>query len=95
MSCDCCRGYSVSYCPVCGESITEEVTCPDCGGTGHGPYYKFDTIERRDIECSEEVYNLLPEDEDEAEEMGERYCKQDVETCPTCRGDGVIVREIY
>lgn len=90
MSCEHCKGYSVSHCPVCGEGEIEKVTCPECGGTGHGPYLKFDMIERKDIEVSELEWSLLPEDEDEAEELGQRYCKQDLEECWTCRGEGKV-----
>ena len=66
------------------------ITCPSCGGCGHTPILKFDTIKRIDIACTIEEYNLLPNDEDEAEELGRRYCKQDIDTCPTCRGEGEI-----
>lgn len=90
MSCEHCRGYSVSYCPVCGDEVTKMVTCPECEGSGLGKHYAFDRIKRIDVECTEIAYNLLPEDEDEAEALGQRYCKQDVEYCWRCRGEGEI-----
>lgn len=66
------------------------ITCPNCGGLGRTPYLKFDIIKRIDIPCSEEEYNLLPINEDEAIELERRYCQQDIDICPTCRGDGEI-----
>jgi hypothetical protein len=66
------------------------IPCPSCGGCGHTAILKFDIIKRIDIPCTIEEYNLLPCDEDEAEELGRKYCKQDIDICPTCRGDGEI-----
>lgn len=66
------------------------ITCPYCSGAGRTPYLKFDIIKRIDIPCTEAEYKLLPIDEDEAEELGRRYCQQDIDICPTCRGEGEI-----
>lgn len=95
MSCEHCRAYSVSYCPVCEEGKEEMVICPECGGLGHEPFVAFDTLTRQDVECTEAAYICLPDDEDEAEAKGQRYCKQDLCICPTCLGEGRIIKQLW
>lgn len=89
MSCSVCAGYGSYNCPCCGEG-THLITCPDCKGTGFAPYMAFDIIDRKFIEVTELAWQILPDDEDEAESRTMRYCKADLENCPKCRGWGEI-----
>lgn len=87
MSCTVCRGYAGVACPVCGPQPGE---CPDCHGQGHDGYHAFNVITRRDVEVTETTWLLLPEDEDDAERMGQHYCRMDMEPCRRCGGSGTI-----
>lgn len=66
------------------------ITCPDCQGSGYKPYMAFDIIKRACVPVTDLAWAILPDDEDIASYLGMRYCKMDVELCPTCRGDGEI-----
>lgn len=89
MSCSVCAGHDSYNCPCCGEPV-RMITCPDCEGSGYTPPMAFDIKHRRFVKVTEQAYNILPPDEDTADYMGMRYCKCEVEICPTCRGDGKI-----
>lgn len=89
MSCSVCAGYSDYNCPCCGEGVRMK-TCPDCHGSGYTPYMAFDVKYRRFVHVTEQAYNILPIDEDAAHDMGMRYCKVEIEVCPTCQGEGEI-----
>ena len=89
MSCAVCAGHSSYNCPCCGEDV-RMIECPDCNGTGHTPFMAFDIIKRIDVPVTELAYLILPDDEDEANYFRKRYCKQELDTCPTCRGLGEI-----
>lgn len=89
MSCAVCMGHDTYSCPVCGPS-TDMVTCPDCHGSGYTPYMAFDRIKRVCVPVTELAYTILPDDEDEAERMRQRFCKVEIEICPRCRGLGEI-----
>lgn len=88
MSCSVCLGYDSYNCPCCGEKHT--TTCPDCQGSGYTPYLAFDIRTRRDIPVTKAAYDLLSIDEDAAHTLGMRYCKQEIEICPTCYGSGEV-----
>lgn len=92
MSCSVCAGHDSYACPCCGEEI-RMITCPDCNGTGYTPYMAFDTLKRIEIPVTEMAYNILPIDEDDADRMGMRFCKVEIEICPTCHGEGDIHEE--
>lgn len=87
MSCELCRGYVGVSCPACGSGMVE---CPECHGTGEGPYYAFNTKTRRDVKCTETAWHALPATEDAAVAKGEHYCKQEHYDCPLCGGLGEI-----
>lgn len=89
--CSVCQGYTGVSCPVCGSGSLEERECPDCNGLGHKGYFAFDVIKRVDVKCNENAWLTLPVDEDEAERMGKRYCRQEVEPCGRCGGEGFIL----
>lgn len=88
--CSACQGYVGVSCPVCGKGSLQEKTCPKCKGLGHTGYYAFDVIKRVDVKMSEADWLLLPDEEDEAIISGMRYCKQEVDICSKCGGEGVI-----
>lgn len=90
MSCAVCMGHDTYSCPVCGPSPAM-VTCPDCHGSGYTPYMAFDRISRKCIPVTELAWQLIPNDEDEAESMGMRFCKVEIEVCRTCRGEGEVL----
>ena len=90
--CSACEGYLVSSCPVCGRGSREEVECPKCHGVGHGGYFAFDIIKREAVKCTENAWLTLPEDEDDADRLGKRYCRMPFEACDRCDGEGVILR---
>lgn len=89
--CSVCEGYSGVACPVCGKGEKKEVTCPDCNGLGHQGYFAFDIIKRECVSCTEIAWLILADDEDIAESRGARYCKQEVEPCRKCGGEGYIL----
>lgn len=89
--CSICDGYFGVVCPVCGSGAREERKCPECEGLGHKGYYAFDIHKRVDVKCTEIAWMVLPDSEDEAFEKGKRYCKQEVEPCCRCGGDGFIM----
>lgn len=95
MSCEHCKGYSVSYCPVCGAGEVRTITCPDCNGTGKTPYMAYDLRSRNTYEVSELVWLTLPEDEEEARYNNRHVCRDEEGgyRCPTCHGDGMIPAE--
>ena len=86
--CEVCAGYSSYNCPVCGEEL-RMMTCPDCKGKGEGDWKVFDIKQRIVIRCSEVAYIYAADDEDSAEQLGKRYCK-DSNVCQTCKGEGEI-----
>lgn len=89
MSCSVCAGYSSYNCPCCSEEV-KMVECPDCQGSGYTPYKALDIRTRKEIPVTELAYAILPENEDIAQYKGMRYCKMDIDICPTCRGEGEI-----
>ena len=86
MSCSVCLGYDDYRCPVCGK--TSGKVCPDCEGSGHLPYMAYDIMGKREISVTEQEWNILPDNEDEADDQGARFCKVEIEVCPTCMGEG-------
>ena len=87
--CEVCRGYAGVSCPVCGSGSAES-ECPDCNGLGHTGYFAFDIINRVNVKCTENAWVALPSSEDDAEVSGKRYCRQEVEPCARCGGEGYI-----
>ena len=90
MSCEVCAGYSTYNCPVCGEQA-RMMTCPDCNGTGEGDWKVFDVVKRMVINCPKLAYDLAPDSEDKAIEMGKRFCRES-NICQTCKGVGELPR---
>ena len=88
MSCTVCRGHDSYNCPCCGEA--HMTTCPDCKGSGYGPYKAWHIHERRTVECTSLAWLILPRDEDEAVARGENFCRMQRDYCHTCHGDGEI-----
>lgn len=84
--CEICHGYP--GCPVCSPE-PRMIECPSCQGHGY-IWHRYDIEENEETEVTEEEFNTLPVDEDEAAEKGERYCQGDKETCPVCDGTGEI-----
>ena len=88
MSCSVCEGYSSDRCPCCNEG-EKWVKCPDCDGKGV-VYLAFHIDERKFKQVTELAYTILPEDEDEARYMRNKWCKGVPEVCDTCHGEGEI-----
>lgn len=88
MSCEVCAGHDTYNCPVCGKE-PRLMTCPDCKGTGEGDWKVFDIKQRIVVRCSEIAYIYAADNEDSAEELGRRYCKES-NVCQTCKGLGEI-----
>lgn len=55
--------------------------------------YAYDFEADYETECSEEVWNMLPETEEEAEAKGEHIIKGEKETCEVCDGEGEVEYE--
>lgn len=89
--CSVCQGYTGVACPVCGNGKRQEMQCPECGGLGHRGYFAFDIIKRVDVECTENAWMALADNEDIAESKNARYCRQELEPCTRCGGDGYIL----
>lgn len=88
MSCSICEGHDTYACPACGPQC-EVMICPVCGGTGEGDWQVFDIHTREVINCTEVAYIFAAETEDDAENLGQRYCKESCE-CQTCKGKGEV-----
>lgn len=93
--CDECMGHFGIGCPVCGDGELKMKECPSCHGLGHGGYYAFDCRSRKLVSCTEETWLSLPENEDDAEDLGQQLCKCEVEICSECGGDGVVADMWY
>lgn len=65
------------------------VECSGCSGKGHH-WHAFDIRHNRETECTELVWNKLPETEEEAEAKGENYIRGEVEVCSVCDGNGEV-----
>lgn len=89
MSCSVCAGYISYNCPCCSDDV-KMVACPDCQGSGYTPYKALDIITRKEVPVTEIAYMMLPIDEDTAAHYGMRYCKMEIDVCPTCRGSGEV-----
>lgn len=70
----------------------EVIDCPHCGGTGEADWKVFDIRERTIIRCTEHAYICAAANEDEAEYLGKRYCKESCE-CQTCLGNGTVYQD--
>ena len=92
MSCSVCAGYSSQNCPCCGGDY-RMVTCPDCNGTGRGPYMLQNIRTRGIIVTDFDHYYLFPRDEEMARMRGENVCRLPRGLCRTCHGDGEIPEE--
>lgn len=68
------------------------VECAACGGKGYH-WHTYDFEADNETECSEEVWNMLPETEEEAEAKGEHIIKGEKETCEVCDGEGEVEYE--
>lgn len=88
MACDVCMGIHSDKCPCCSPQMVM-IECPDCGGSGFH-YHIFNLATREHTRCTEEVFNDLPYDEDDARDSNTNVCQGDIRTCDTCNGDGVI-----
>lgn len=65
------------------------VECPACGGKGHH-WHAYNIRDNRETECTELVWGMLPETEEEAEAKGENFCQGEVEVCEVCDGEGEV-----
>ena len=88
--CEVCAGYSTYNCPVCGGDAGV-IICPDCNGTGEGDWKVFDVVKRMVVNCPKLAYDLAPDSEDKAIEMGKRFCRES-NICQTCKGVGELSR---
>lgn len=66
-------------------------TCPLCGGRRFH-YWAFSLRTREEREVTEAAYACLPEDEDTAEAVGQRWCRAEdgIRACPLCGGEGTV-----
>lgn len=87
MSCSVCAGYSSYNCPCCGNEVD---TCHVCHGRGHMGFFRFNVVTRETSEVSEEEYDMLPDDEDMAQDLGFTFCKAELAECFECHGLGEI-----
>lgn len=92
MSCSVCEGYSSDRCPCCGEG-ERWAKCPDCDGKGV-IYLAFHIGERKFKQVTELAYTILPEDEDTARYMRNKWCQGGTEVCDTCHGEGEIPEDL-
>ena len=86
--CEVCAGYSTYNCPVCGEQLRMKI-CPDCNGTGEGDWKVYDILDDVVLSVPKTVYDLAAEDEETAEQLQQRFCKESC-VCQTCKGLGEI-----
>lgn len=63
--------------------------CEDCKGKGY-ICHAYDIKEHKTFECSEEEYENMLDDEDEAIANGEYIIQGEILECPTCFGSGEI-----
>ena len=53
-------------------------------------FFRFNVVTRETSEVSEEEYDMLPDDEDMAQDLGSAFCKAELAECPECHGLGEI-----
>lgn len=63
------------------------VECPFCNGKPVA-YYKLNIDTRETVECTENEYYSLKDDEDEAYDAGDAYCRYEEVPCVFCNGEG-------
>lgn len=68
------------------------VECTACNGKGKH-WYAYDIDADRDTECTELVWNMLPETEEEARARGEHFIRGEEEICEVCNGEGEVEYE--
>lgn len=71
------------------DRVTDDIPCPHCGGQGRR-YNALDIADGSYIECSKHTFYMLPEYEDEAIVLRQRFIRGEVEECPFCHGEGFI-----
>lgn len=74
------------------EKEPQMVSCAACNGKGFH-WFAYSIEKGENVETTETAYNMLPENEEEAERIGYRFCKGEKETCEVCNGDGEIEYE--
>lgn len=84
MSCVVCAGYLTYNCPVCGGGVTM-VECKDCEDGME--YWAFNIKTRNFVRVTALAYQILPFDEDDAENDGKVYCQGEIRPCATCHGE--------
>ena len=89
--CAVCNGYSSHGCPSCSDR-TNEITCPDCHGTGVTPWRAVHIETFEIVEVTKDIWIALPEDEYDAKETNHILCRYEEggDRCLTCYGDGRI-----
>lgn len=68
------------------------VKCEACDGNGYH-WHSYDFVADHETECTEEEWEALPEDEEEAEALGLTCIKGEKEVCDACDGEGEIEYE--
>lgn len=63
--------------------------CKSCRGTGY-KFYAYDLSSNKEYEVTEEEYQSLYEDEDEAADAGIAIIKGDEVECDECQGIGEV-----
>lgn len=68
------------------------IDCAACGGKGYH-WHAYDFEADRETECTEEMWELLPETEEEAIAKRMHFIKGEKETCEVCDGEGEVEYE--
>ena len=92
MSCSVCAGHSSYNCPCCSEEL-RMTECPECGGKGY-IYHSFNIKTRELARTTEEAFQILPFDEDDAKDERKTFCQGDIDVCPVCGGEGEIPEDL-
>lgn len=70
------------------------IKCEACDGKGYH-WHAYDIKNDSEVECTREAWLCLPETEEEAMALGQRYIQGDVESCEACEGRGEIDEDVY
>ena len=85
-------GAEYDPCAPWNEREPTIVECAACGGHGYH-WYAYDFVAGREIECTGDVWEKLPDTREEAELKGLHVIKGEEEICEVCDGYGEVEYE--
>ena len=89
MWCDVCMGVNPDNCPHCGNP-PKKIECPKCKGYALVNCKAYNIFEDEIVDVHTETYLAIPDTEDLARYLGQKFCKHEADECPVCGGCGMV-----